>query len=164
MASAGPYANLHICISLQTNNHAGTPPLSFLLAGCPSCHPTNSVKALNASNHFYFLVFLFYTFQLLVPCGRLSWFMSAFERTLKHHLVSYRNSPYLDTAVTATWPGFSAQPPHHECSWWAAGSPALLMLTSLSHPPAPRLASVSPSRHFLATAAEHMLNKLPQCR
>ena len=31
---------------------------------------------------FYFLVFLFYTF-LLVPCGRLSWLMSAFERTLK---------------------------------------------------------------------------------
>jgi len=39
---------------------------------------------------FYFLVFLFYTFQLLFPCGRLSWLVSAFERTLKWHLVSYR--------------------------------------------------------------------------
>jgi len=43
VASAGPYA---ICILLQTNNHANTPPLSFLQAGCPSCRPTNSVKAL----------------------------------------------------------------------------------------------------------------------
>jgi len=34
--------------SLQTDNHASTPPLSFLQAGCPSCHPTNSVNALKA--------------------------------------------------------------------------------------------------------------------
>jgi len=32
--------------SLQTDNHASTPPLRFLQAGCPSCRPTNSVKAL----------------------------------------------------------------------------------------------------------------------
>jgi len=32
---------------------------------------------------FLLIVFLFYNFQLLVPCGRLSWFMSAFEHTLK---------------------------------------------------------------------------------
>jgi len=25
----------------QTDNHASIPPLSFLQAGCPSCHPTN---------------------------------------------------------------------------------------------------------------------------
>jgi len=36
------------CISLQTDNDASTPPLSFLQAGCPSCRPTNSVKALKA--------------------------------------------------------------------------------------------------------------------
>ena len=36
------------CTSVQTDNHASTPPLSFLHAGCPSCRPTNSVKALNA--------------------------------------------------------------------------------------------------------------------
>ena len=34
------------CTSLQTDNHVSTPPLSFLQAGCPSCRPTNSVKAL----------------------------------------------------------------------------------------------------------------------
>jgi len=37
---------MQVCTSLQTDNHASTPPLTFLQAGCPSCHPTNSVKAL----------------------------------------------------------------------------------------------------------------------
>ena len=32
------------CTLLQTDNHASTPPLSFLQAGCPSCRRTNSVK------------------------------------------------------------------------------------------------------------------------
>jgi len=44
VASAGPYASLH----LAPDNHTSTPLLSFLQAGCPSCRPTNSVKALNA--------------------------------------------------------------------------------------------------------------------
>ena len=34
------------CTLLQRDNYASTLPLSFLQAGCPSCHPTNSVKAL----------------------------------------------------------------------------------------------------------------------
>ena len=37
---------MQVCTALQTDNHASTPPLSFLQAGCPSCCPTNSVKAL----------------------------------------------------------------------------------------------------------------------
>jgi len=40
--------HMQVCTSLQIDNHASTPPLSFLQAGCPSCHPTNSVKALRA--------------------------------------------------------------------------------------------------------------------
>ena len=40
--------HMQVCILLQTDNHASTPPLSFLQAGCPSCRPTNSVKALKA--------------------------------------------------------------------------------------------------------------------
>jgi len=40
---------MHVCTSLQTDNHASTPPFSFLQAGCPSCRPTNSIKALKAS-------------------------------------------------------------------------------------------------------------------
>ena len=37
---------IQACTSLQTDNHASTPPLSFLQAACPSCRPTNSVKVL----------------------------------------------------------------------------------------------------------------------
>ena len=40
--------HMQVCTSLQSDNHASTPPLSFLEAGCPSCRPTNSVKALKA--------------------------------------------------------------------------------------------------------------------
>jgi len=40
---------MQICTSLQTDNHASTLPLSSLQAGCPSCHPTNSIKALKAT-------------------------------------------------------------------------------------------------------------------
>jgi len=36
--------HMQVCTSLQTDNHASTPPLSFLQAGCPSCRPTNSVN------------------------------------------------------------------------------------------------------------------------
>ena len=39
---------VQVCTSPQADNHASTPPLSFLQAGCPSCRPTNSVKALMA--------------------------------------------------------------------------------------------------------------------
>jgi len=38
---------MQVCTSLQTDNQASTSPLSFLQARCPSCHPTNSVKALS---------------------------------------------------------------------------------------------------------------------
>ena len=42
VASAGPCASLHLA---PTDNHASTPPQ----AGCPSCRPTDSVKALKAT-------------------------------------------------------------------------------------------------------------------
>ena len=41
-------SHMQVCTLLKTDNHASTPPLSFLQAGCPSCRPTNSVKALKA--------------------------------------------------------------------------------------------------------------------
>jgi len=40
--------DMQVCTSLQTDSHTSTPPLSFFQAGCPSCRPTNSVKALKA--------------------------------------------------------------------------------------------------------------------
>jgi len=47
--------HMQVCISLQTDNHASTPPLSFLQAGCPSCRPTNSVKTLKQRNWMHIL-------------------------------------------------------------------------------------------------------------
>ena len=40
--------HMQVCTLLQADNHASISPLSFLQAGCPSCHPSNSVKAPNA--------------------------------------------------------------------------------------------------------------------
>jgi len=40
--------HMQVSTSLQTDNHANTPPLRVLQAGCPSCRPTNSFKALKA--------------------------------------------------------------------------------------------------------------------
>jgi len=40
--------HMQVCTLLQTDSHISTPPLCFLQAGCPSCRPTNSVKALKA--------------------------------------------------------------------------------------------------------------------
>jgi len=42
--------HMQVSISLQTDNHASAPPVSFLQAGCPSCCPTNNVKALKATH------------------------------------------------------------------------------------------------------------------
>jgi len=42
---------MQVCTPLQTDNHASTPPLSFLQVRCPSCRPTNSIKALTAAAH-----------------------------------------------------------------------------------------------------------------
>ena len=46
MASAGPYASLHLAPDRQPRQH---PTTQFLQAGCPSCRPANSVKALKAT-------------------------------------------------------------------------------------------------------------------
>jgi len=40
--------HMQVCTLLQADNHASTPPHSFLQARCPSCRPTNSIKALKA--------------------------------------------------------------------------------------------------------------------
>jgi len=41
--------HMQVCTSLQTDDHASTHHSVFLQAGCPSCRPTNSIKALKAS-------------------------------------------------------------------------------------------------------------------
>jgi len=47
VASTGPYASLHLAPDRQPHQH---PTTLFLQAGCPSCHPTNSIKALKAKD------------------------------------------------------------------------------------------------------------------
>ena len=42
--------HMQVCISLQTDNHASTPPFVFLQARCRACCPTNSIKALKAKS------------------------------------------------------------------------------------------------------------------
>ena len=63
--------HMQVCTLPQTDNHASTPPL--LQAGCPSCHPTNSVKALkgnlnnsNNNNNYYYDTRAFSALMLLV--------------------------------------------------------------------------------------------------
>jgi len=52
VASAGPYANVHLIPDTLTMPASH----SFLQAGCPSCHPTNSVKALKAILNLFHLI------------------------------------------------------------------------------------------------------------
>jgi len=40
--------HVQVCTSLHTDVRASTPTVSFLQAGCPSCHPANSIEALKA--------------------------------------------------------------------------------------------------------------------
>ena len=54
VASAGPYASLHHAPDRQPRQH---PTTRFLQAGCPSCRPTNSVKALKALCGFHTLLY-----------------------------------------------------------------------------------------------------------
>ena len=64
-----------ICTFLQTDNHASTSPLSFLQAGCPSCHPAKSVKAVkafimaalwNRAGHYIFMLWFLSVFFYLL--------------------------------------------------------------------------------------------------
>ena len=48
MASAGPYASLHLAPDRQPRQH---PTTRFLQAGCPSCRPTNRIKALKRQDN-----------------------------------------------------------------------------------------------------------------
>jgi len=48
VASAGPYASLHLAPDRQPHQHPTTVFLQVGTVGCPSCRPSNSVKALKA--------------------------------------------------------------------------------------------------------------------
>jgi len=59
-----------VCTLLQADNHASTPPLSFLQAGCPSCRPTNSVKALKAQEILFTTKQIISVTNKMNLCGR----------------------------------------------------------------------------------------------
>jgi len=44
--------HMQVYTLLETDNHASTPQVRFIQAGCPSCCPTNSTKALKAKHHY----------------------------------------------------------------------------------------------------------------
>ena len=80
-----------ICKSAPSSrHHASTPPLSFLQAGCPSCRPTNSVKALKASTegitHCLRLNLQLHTVDLVMTCRissfcAVAWQLARFQLT-----------------------------------------------------------------------------------
>jgi len=63
--------HMQVCTSLQTEPHHS----SFLQAGCSSCHPTNSVKALKALNTVTIMAVIFtsYTYSVLAVKSRLKY-------------------------------------------------------------------------------------------
>ena len=56
------YASLHFA----PDKHASTPPLSFLQAGCPSCHTTKSVNALKEKTLLFSLQLIIYARETFV--------------------------------------------------------------------------------------------------
>jgi len=83
--------HMQVCISLQTDNYASTPPLSFLQAGCPSCRPTNSVKALKAKalkHCSYKYVNQFVTAIIVIVVLLVCWWMLPFLREHSKHIGS----------------------------------------------------------------------------
>ena len=68
--------HMQVCISLQTDdNHAITPPLNFLQAGCPSCHPTNSTEGtLSVINCSFYFVMLLYLICVIEFTEQYKWF------------------------------------------------------------------------------------------
>jgi len=109
VASAG---HVQVCTSLQIDNHASTSPLSFLQAGCPSCRPTNSVKALKA----YLLTYLTRRLQSILsaaarPIYRLGTRDHITDALISLHWlrvpaykVLYGDAPrYADPAAEARW-------------------------------------------------------------
>jgi len=48
--------HMQVCTSFKTDNHASTPPLTFLQSGCPSCRPTMSKHFHISSNISEYLI------------------------------------------------------------------------------------------------------------
>jgi len=93
--------HMQVCISLQTDNHPSTPSLSFLQAGCPSCHPTNSVKALKA-------------FQSTEGINIQLPHKNKLKKTLTSMVLMPSTRPAEFSNVNMTWNGRRLRPPAHD--------------------------------------------------
>jgi len=91
--------HMQVCTSLQTDNHASTPPLSFLQAGCSSCCPTNSIKALKALNHYRNTVLLHWLHLLSTKCKASVWCLSVLLSA-----ASYVHTESPGGSAALTWP------------------------------------------------------------
>ena len=100
--------NMQVCTSLQTDNHASTPPLCFLQARCPSCRPTNSVKALKATLHNYTSPEMHFSFYSLPSNDRqLSWACASHQLNPALLATMHTSHPELhccqSTSAAAVW-------------------------------------------------------------
>ena len=100
--------------------HSFTPGLKTSFSANPSLHSllnsssswlTPQTPMTDTSDHVRFIFSFFFYTNLVVgyACGRLSWLVSAFERTLKQHLVSYRTRFNCWDCVTTSC-SFGCQP------------------------------------------------------
>jgi len=78
---------MQVCTLLQTDNHTSTPPLSFLQAGCPSCRPTNSDKALKANKALSVVVVTRLHYDWLVMVDG---FLRKFNKVIINHSVALK--------------------------------------------------------------------------
>jgi len=93
--------HMQVCTLLQTDNHASTPPLSFLQAGCPSCRPTNTVSSKRQSTELQSVLWMENVTQQTRTC---SWILSSWNRTnLEPRVCRYSRPP--DLLVTQSWLG-----------------------------------------------------------
>ena len=111
-----------ICTSLQTDNHASTSSLKFLRAGCPSCSPTNSVKALKECKYHsvtqLFHVSYIYFFTAYLQCfDTVGWEAgSAYspQKNLSVEVLAWL-SVWSEVLMTCIWSSWCHCHPHHLC-------------------------------------------------
>ena len=107
---------MRVCPSIQTDNHASTPPLSFLQAGCPSCCLTNSVKALKA----YFILQL-PGIYMCVCISLLAVPLSVLLDVFFYHCCVFCLQCTAFSALTLSVGQQEGHPACKKTEWWGAG-------------------------------------------
>jgi len=118
--------HMQVCTSLQTDNHASTPPLCFYSrGGSPSCRPTNSVKALKAKLHYAKLT------QKLIVCN--DWWQ---EMKISDYFCNKKIArviflvEYLQIRVLQKWTGVTSVGSSNKCNLC---SPKMTLMSDTIH-------------------------------